>query len=247
MIERCAIRVLSSAQRRARSLSPSATRCQMRRVLEQVDQRPAQRGHQVRHRRDVDQRDVERDAARCGRRAAPPTRPRRSGRTGLVGRLAGIRALHRGCDELRRCRRAPPARRACPTPRPRPSRRGARRRRSRRGCRRPHQAIEGVALRRSRSRPRRQSHPVPEPAGEVEHVDGAVGSRARRQSARARGRDCPDTKRRRRGGTTNSAAFACRRRSRREACAATSDSRRRPCSRCPRAARRTTRRRRART
>jgi hypothetical protein len=32
-------------------------------VLEQVDERPAERCHQVRHRRDVDQRDVKRDSA----------------------------------------------------------------------------------------------------------------------------------------------------------------------------------------
>jgi len=41
------------------------------------------------------------------------------------------------------------------------------------GC---NKAIEGIALCRSRSRPRRQPHPVPEPAGEVEQVDCAVGS-----------------------------------------------------------------------
>src|SRR6476660_9567408 len=37
------------------------------------------------------------------------------------------------------------------------------------------QAIEGIALRRAGSRPRGQSHAVPEAAGEVEQVDGASG------------------------------------------------------------------------
>ena len=63
MIDRCASRVLSSAHRCARSFVAGDDLRQLRRMLEEVDQRPAQRGHQVGHRRDVDQRDVERDAA----------------------------------------------------------------------------------------------------------------------------------------------------------------------------------------
>ena len=41
------------------------------------------------------------------------------------------------------------------------------------------QAIEGIALRRAGSRPRGQSHAVPEAAGEVEQVDGASGPELR--------------------------------------------------------------------
>ena len=205
--------------------------------------RPAERGHQIGHRRDVDQRDVQPDAADPDGAGLRRPGRRRSGRTA----------------QCRRCAPDPAGARPAPPPattvvqrrpfgplvrsrRRRPSRRGARTRPSRPGCRTPHQPFEGVALGRSRPRPRRQSHPVAEPAGEVEKVHGARRNPVRRRSGPAPGADWRDTTRRHRGGTGTSAGRACPRRSRRAACAASIRKSATPLLAAPRAARRTTRR-----
>ncbi len=124
----------------------------------------------------MDQRDVAPDSA-----DADIGRLRRPGRDDpaeecLVGHLTGFHALHRGCDELddvvERCPLCALARfghgrhrvgmheRVGPV----------------KGVECCNQAIKDIALRGTGSGPRGESHPVPEPAGEVEGVNGAFGS-----------------------------------------------------------------------
>jgi hypothetical protein len=125
----------------------------MCRVLEQVDESPAKRRHEIRHRRDVDQRDVQRDSAH-----ADVGRLRRPGLDDpaeqcLVGHLTGIQALHRGRQEFddvieRRplgalVRRGDGRHRVGMHERVGPVK----------GVEGPNQAIEDIALRRSGSRP----------------------------------------------------------------------------------------------
>ena len=64
MMERCAIRVDSSAQVSARPVLPSRTCSASSGCSMQIDEMPAQRGEQVGHGRNVDERDVEADPRR---------------------------------------------------------------------------------------------------------------------------------------------------------------------------------------
>lgn len=191
-------------------------------MQQKIDECPAEGRHEIRHRRDVDEGHVHRDAApphvrrfRCPRLDDPAEQadPARRIRITLPHRVfddvgdvveccafgtlvRGGHGRHRvGVDE--RVRAVDHVE-----------------------C--PHQPLEGVPVGAPRSRPRRQAHAVPEPPGQAEQVDRTPVAQLGF------------------GG-------AYRRTVRRAACAAASGNRRRPCWRPPPAARRTIRRPSART
>ena len=236
-LQRAALGELGVAGRRRGAASSG---CSM-----QVDERPAERRHQVRHRRDVDQRDVHRDAA-----DADVCRLRRPGvddacRTARVDAVA-LRIMLPQCvfDDLRRPRRARRVRPACPRRQRRPWRRGARTRPSRRARRTRAPAVRTASpSAQPGPGPRRQPHPVAQPSGQREQVDRTalaqldLGGVERAFEIGQVGRDVVAAEQRARqqsGGP---------RTPRRAACGAASGSPRALARRRPRAARRTTRRR----
>ncbi len=176
MIERCASRVLSSAQRRASSPSPPTTSsssagCSSRSTM-------AQPSAAIRF--DIDamwisatSSPIPRIRSACGSDDQASTMRPNSAVSAIVAGVQSVHSLfdHRDDGIQRRpfgslVRRGDGGHRVRVHERVRPVQCVERR----------DQLFEGVSIGRSRPSPRRQPHPVSEPAGEAEQVHGAFGT-----------------------------------------------------------------------